>query len=108
MLERVKKAFVESFVGAIAVAWLFAAGIMNFVSSFTSPLDDWLLNRMRWHDSPAYSRALSAPQRIHYELAIPRLIEASLILIVAYLFFRWLYLEPSQTEPLDGTEKPTM
>lgn len=104
MLERVKNALIDSFVGAIAVAWLFAEGIMSVVGSFTSPLTRWLLDRMRWRESPTFSHAFGSPPQFPFEMAIPQLIGAVLLLVLAYLLFRWLYLGPPEKPRLEGTE----
>lgn len=105
MVDRMKKALIDSFVGAIAVAWLFAEGIMSLVASFTAPLSNWLIERMRWQQSPAFSRAFENQPPFPFAMAIPQLIAAVLFLVVAYLLFRWLFLAPCEKERLEGTEK---
>ena len=42
MLERLKRALVESFVGAIALGYLLAQGILHFVNIFASPIAGWV------------------------------------------------------------------
>ena len=38
MLERFKRALVESFIGAIGLGYLLAQGILHFVNIFASPV----------------------------------------------------------------------
>lgn len=45
MLERLKKAMVTSFVGGVALGWVFAQGILHFAYAFSAPLLDWLRRR---------------------------------------------------------------
>jgi hypothetical protein len=42
MLRRLKRVLVESFVGAIALGYLLAQGLLHFVYIFTSPFSEWL------------------------------------------------------------------
>jgi len=39
---RLKQALIESYVGAIALGYLFAQGILHFVTIFASPVAGWL------------------------------------------------------------------
>lgn len=41
MLEQLKRALVESFVGAIALGWVFAQGFIHFSYSFIKPFALW-------------------------------------------------------------------
>jgi hypothetical protein len=43
MLERLKKGLVESFIGAIALGWVFAQGIFHFTYGFSRPVERWLM-----------------------------------------------------------------
>ena len=42
MLNRIKRALVESFVGAIALGYVLAQTIMHFVNIFASPIAGWV------------------------------------------------------------------
>ena len=45
MFERLKRALGTSFVGAIALGWVFAQGILHFAYIFTAPVAGWLMRR---------------------------------------------------------------
>ena len=38
MLERLRQTLVESYVGAVALGWLLAGGLMDFVGIFSPPV----------------------------------------------------------------------
>ena len=44
-IKRLKRALVTSFVGAIALGWLFAQGILHFANIFSAPIAGWLMRR---------------------------------------------------------------
>ena len=45
MFERLKKSLVDSFVGAIALGFVFAQGILHFASMFSAPFNGWIMRR---------------------------------------------------------------
>ena len=98
MLERLKKALVTSFVGAIALGWLFSQGILHFAYVFSAPVAGWLARR-EYHemaDRATVSTSFSLRD------ALPELVRSFSLLLVAYLLLRWLYykpLAPETTEP---------
>lgn len=107
MPDRIKKALVESFIGAIAIAWLFAEGITHLVTGLTTPLGMWMTERLRQQSNPGYSGILTPRLEFPIALAVPQLIAGALLLLIAWLLFRWLYLDvpaASETgpEPLQG------
>ena len=42
MFERLRRTLVETFVGAIALGYLLAQGILHFANIFTSPVTGWV------------------------------------------------------------------
>jgi mannose/fructose/N-acetylgalactosamine-specific phosphotransferase system component IID len=102
MLERIKKALVESFVGAIVVGVLIANGIVNLVTSITTPLTEWVNLRFQEQQSSTFF----PPQYLQFLLRhlIQQLIGAALFLLIAFLLLRWLYIEPSAVEPSDPSQ----
>jgi large-conductance mechanosensitive channel len=102
MLERIKKALVESFVGVIVVGSLFASGILSFVGGITTPFATWLTE---WIQQAKGSVLLQTPPPQFPFLAFVReWITAVLILLVAFLLLRWLYIEPCATVSSDPTQ----
>lgn len=102
MLERIKKALVESFVGVIIVGGLFVSGIMSFVSGITAPLANWLIEWIQRAKNPAGYPA--NPPQFLYQLFIREWITSALMLLVAFLLLRWLYIEPAE-EPSDPSQE---
>lgn len=98
MLDRVKSALIESYVGVIAVGWLLAEGTARLVTSFTTPLTEWMINRMRQQDTPGFHSLYGPQPHFLFQLMIPQLIAAVLLLLVGLLLLRWLYLSPSGAE----------
>jgi hypothetical protein len=102
MLERIKKALVRSFVGPIAIGWLFADGILRFVSGVTSSLMEWLAE---WIQQPKGSVLFPSPRPpFPSPILIREWFAAALILLAAFLLLRWLYIEPSAAEPSDPSQ----
>lgn len=102
MLERLKTALVDSFVGAIAVGWLCAEGVFSFVSAFTTPISTWFQEGLLQFRG---NSVFKPPIRFPFELAIPPLAMSALLLMIAFLLLRWLYFpaaeKPEQTEVLE-------
>jgi hypothetical protein len=104
MLDRLKRTLVESYVGAIALGWLLATAVLDFVSIFTAPIQVWV--------SGNEYRALShnnGPVGLHLQDALPAIVKTFLVLLIWYFLFRWLYLKPVRavlSEPASNPEQP--
>ena len=99
MLKRLRAVLVNSFVGAIALGWLFAQGVLHFAYVFSAPLAGWLTRR-EYHgiaDRVVMSTAFSLQE------ALPELVRSFSLLLVAYLLLRWLYFKPIESQ----TSKPS-
>lgn len=94
MLERLKKALVNSFVGAIALGWLFAQGILHFANVFSAPITAWLMRRevRGLMDSPAAQTGFSLQD------ALPDLVRSLALMLVGYFLLRWLYFKPLEQQ----------
>jgi hypothetical protein len=90
MLNRLKRALVESFVGAIALGYVLAQIIMHFVNIFASPIGAWIA-RDEYHRLAPQS---SAPMGFPYRRALPELVSFLLLLLVWFALLRWLYWKP--------------
>lgn len=101
MLERSRKVLVESFVGAIALGWLFSQGILHLAYMFAAPVSAWLARR-------EYNRMLrggGGPAGFYFQDVLPELIRSLSLLVLTYLLLRWLYFKPTRqdvTEPQSG------
>lgn len=94
MFARLKKTLVESYVGTIALGWIFAQSILHLINVITAPLGAWeqqqLMTKMHMAD------ASHAP--VSLLLYLPELIAAIALALVGLLLLRWLYYSPSTVE----------
>jgi|HubBroStandDraft_6_1064221.scaffolds.fasta_scaffold879894_2 hypothetical protein len=96
MFDRLKRALVESYVGAIAMGWLLATAVLDFVSIFSSPVQGWVSRNVLRGISQR-----TAPVPFQPQDALPELIKTVLVLLIWYVLFRWLYFKPVE-EPSPG------
>jgi len=94
MFDRLKHALVESYVGAIALGYLFAQGILHFVNIFASPVAGWI-SRKQYGDLVPRSTALPG---FSLQDALPELVRFVLLLLVWSVLLHWLYFEPLKKE----------
>jgi hypothetical protein len=92
MLERLKKALVESFVGAIGLGYLLATSISHLANIFASPIASWVSRKEYGEMMPKVSQGFS------YQEALPELARSVVILVVWYSLVRWLYFKPVEKE----------
>jgi len=102
MFERLRRAVVESFVGAIALGYLFAQGILHFVSIFATPVAG-LVTRSVY---PEMFTGSAASKGLPLQEALPELIRFILIILVWYVLVRWLYFSPMKKEPSEAAPNP--
>ncbi|HXN99638.1 MAG TPA: hypothetical protein VN881_11235 [Candidatus Acidoferrales bacterium] len=95
MFERLKRALVESYVGAIAMGWLLATAVLDFVGIFSSPVQFWVSA----NDYQLLSHSGAGPIGFHLQGALPELIKTILVLLLWFILFRWLYLRPAKITP---------
>lgn len=94
MLERVKRAVVESYIGAIALGYLLAEVIFAFANIVSSPLSNWIERR----DYQYLLQSVAPVSKLHFQDALPPLIRCAVYLTVWYQLLRWLYMTPSRDE----------
>jgi hypothetical protein len=92
MFKKLKTALVKSYVGALALGWLFAQAILHFAYVFSAPVAGWLTRReyQRMTDHPAAAFSLQD--------AAPELIKSFSMLLIGYFLLRWLYYKPLESE----------
>ncbi|HKW88849.1 MAG TPA: hypothetical protein VJN21_08840 [Candidatus Acidoferrales bacterium] len=93
MLERIKRAVVESYIGAIALGYLLAAVILNFVRIFATPLSVWVAETHHRGELPSVPTA-----SFTFQDAYPEIVEFVLSLVLWYLLFYWLYMKAARAE----------
>jgi hypothetical protein len=93
LLKRLKRALVESFVGAIALGWLFAQSAVHFAYVFALPVVNWL-------GSSTYRRFANQAAPLTFSLrdGLPELTRSLSLLVVGYVLLRWLYFTPIEQE----------
>jgi hypothetical protein len=95
MLNRLKSALVESFVGTIALGYVLAQTIMHFVNIFASPITAWVAgDEYRRLVLQSLAPQSPAPTGFPFRNALPELVSFLLLLLVWYVLVRWLYWEP--------------
>jgi hypothetical protein len=102
MLERLRKGLVRSFVGAIALGWVFAQGILHFAYVFSAPIAGWLTRREY--------RGIVDHAAMGFSLrdALPELVKSISLLVVAYLLLRWLYYKPLEPETREAVPEQSV
>jgi hypothetical protein len=90
MFRKCKGALVKSFVGAIALGWIFAQGILHFAYIFSSPVGAWV-SRRQFHGTLDHATITTG---FSFQDALPEVAKSFALLIVGYLLLRWLYFKP--------------
>jgi|SRR5664279_1678071 len=101
MLERLKKALVNSFVGAIGLGWLLAQGILHFASVFSAPISEWLVRR----EYRGVTDRATAQIGFSLQDALPELVKSLSLLLLGYLLLRWLYFKPLEQQTAEPSAK---
>jgi hypothetical protein len=104
MFDRLKQALVESYVGAIALGYLFAQVILHFVNIFASPVGGWI-SRKQYGGLVPGNTALPG---FSLQDALPELIRFFVLLLVWSVLLRWLYFRPRANETGDGLKPAPM
>jgi ABC-type spermidine/putrescine transport system permease subunit I len=84
MFDRLKRTLVDSFVGAIALGYLFAQAMLNLVNVVTFPVASWV----RRTEFPPTKDAVS------FLAILPPLVSFVVLLPIWYVLLRWLYYTP--------------
>jgi len=90
MCNRVRRALVESYVGAIGLGWILAQGIFHLGGIFISPVALWIERR----ELPELTEHLHVPGGFPFQAAVPELARAAWLLLLCYILLRWLYFKP--------------
>jgi hypothetical protein len=93
MFNRLKTVLVETFIGVIALGYLFAEAILYFVNIFTTSLAVWV-GRNSPHPFASGTGPLATVLRPASAFVV--------LLLVWYVLLRWLYFTP----PKGATSEP--
>jgi hypothetical protein len=99
VLSRLKLALVESYVGAIALGYLMAEGIISFGGIFAAPVGTWISR----NEFPGLAPSGTLAPFSAFESALPYLIRFVVYLVVWYALLRWLYFTPLQREASEAS-----
>ncbi|MGB7283530.1 MAG: hypothetical protein WBE13_14790 [Candidatus Acidiferrum sp.] len=102
MFERLKRALVESYIGAIALGYVLAQCIFHLVNVFTWPVSGWLGRNEYREIGP---RTTTFPL-VLLRYALPEFVSFFLLLLVWYVLLRWLYFTPVKKETCAPASKP--
>jgi hypothetical protein len=101
MLERLKRALVESYVGAIGLGWMLAQIVTHFVGIVSAPVAAWV-SQNTYRNMTKSSGSAGFP----FDAAYPELIRAFLLLLLWYVLLRWLYLKRLKIKASEAASTP--
>ena len=99
MFNRLKRTLVDSFVGAIALGYLFAQAMLNLVNVITVPVAGWA---RRTEFPPT-----TAGEGLSLRTILPPLVSFCVLLPIWYVLLRWLYFTPLNEEESEPSPKQT-
>jgi hypothetical protein len=100
MFKRLKQALVISYVGTIAVGWIFAQGILHFAYVFSTPITSWIA-RSEYRGITEQSTIKGFALRD----GVPDLLRSIALLVLGYLLLRWLYFGQVEETDVEDTGK---
>ncbi len=100
-MTRLKRSLVESLVGAIALGWLFAQGVLHLAYFLVAPVT----GRITRSEYRTLGSGLSGLSYSHLWLrdAGLELARSVSLLTLTYLLLRWLYFRPFDDKHNNGT-----
>lgn len=102
MFDRLRRILIESFIGAIALGYLFAEAVLNFVNVFTAPVAGWVTRK----EFPQFLPRTAAATGLPFQTALTPLVSSVVLLLIWYILLRWLYLTPLKSEPPESASDP--
>src|ERR1035437_8126808 len=87
MFPELKKALVDSYVGAIALGYLLAEGAQQIIFVFTAPFSQWVAQKeFQWMiPQSAHESGLSIRS------SLPHLVHGIFFIFIGLALLRWLY-----------------
>jgi hypothetical protein len=90
MLDRLKSALVNSYVGAVALGYMLALCALHFANFFANPVAGWI-TRGEYKDVVTRGTPMVG---FTFRDGLPELVRFGLLLAVWFVLVRWLYLTP--------------
>ena len=100
MFDRLRRALVESFVGAIGLGWIFAQGVLHFSGIFTAPIAGWIVR----DEYKQFADHGAAPSGFLLRDAFPELVRAFSLLLIGYVLLRWLYFKSVEVKAVEAAQ----
>lgn len=100
MLKRLKRALINSYVGTIAIGWIFAQGILHFAYVFSAPITSWIA-RNEYRGIMEQSTVKGFALRD----GVPDLVRSIALLVLGYLLLKWLYFGPAEEPEAEDARK---
>jgi hypothetical protein len=101
MLHRLKRALVDSYVGAIALGFLLGEGMEQLAMVLTAPLAEWVgLREMHWISPRTYPEP-----GFRMQPSIGPLVHGVFFVLLGLALLRWLYYPAKAnavSEPVSG------
>jgi hypothetical protein len=94
MLNRLKRVLVKSFIGAVALGYLFAMAVLYFVNILTAPISEWITQKVYLGLVSRPTASTSFP----LQAALPQVVGFLVLLLVWWGLLRWLYFTPLKEE----------
>ena len=94
MLDRTRQALVESYVGAIALGYLFAESLLHVAGIISAPVSGWIMRS-------EYRGLIGAGPGFRgspLQDALPELVKSVALLLLWYILLRWLYFKPLEAD----------
>ena len=106
MLDRLKSALVDSYVGAVALGYMLAQCVLHFANVFANPIAGWI-TRGEYKDVITRDTPMVG---FTFRDGLPELVRFVLRLAVWFVLDRWLYFTPPKQDALpilDADENPS-
>lgn len=99
MLDRLKSALVDSYVGAVALGYMLAQCVLHFANVFANPVAGWI-TRGEYKDVVTHGASMVG---FTFRDGLPELVRFVLLLAAWFVLVRWLYLTPLKRDALVTT-----
>jgi hypothetical protein len=94
MLNRLKSALVDSYVGAVARGYMLAQCVLHFANVFANPIAGWI-TRAEYKDVINHGTPMVG---FTFRDGLPELVRFVLLLAVWFVLVRWLYFTPPKQD----------
>lgn len=97
MLDRLKSALVDSYVGTVALGYMLAQCVLHFANVFANPIAGWITRGEYKDIATRYGAPIVG---FTFRDGLPELVRFVFLLAVWFVLLRWLYLTPLKRDVL--------